>query len=105
MLWQLPTNDGTKSYQNLLVGVYGMQTSNRTNFDTEIQQKPFNFIRSGRYNYDIGNITFLTNDGYYWQAKTSSAVEVETLLFYATRISVQTSYPKGRGQPLRCLGR
>ena len=82
-----------------------MTTNNRSNFDTKLQRNPISLIRKGRYNHDIGNIAYLTDDGYYWQTKTNSITEAGTLLFYATRLSAQTSYPKGRGQSIRCLVR
>ena len=105
LCWQLPTYDGTKSYQNLLVEVYGMVTSNRANYDTEIQQNPLNFIRSGNYGYSSGDVSNRSIRGIYWLPRIESANSARFLYFYSTHLYAADNYDKGSGYSLRCLVR
>ena len=102
--WQLPTYDGTKSYQNLLVEVYGISESYsavgvKINSDSSIQFPPFNFIRSGFYIYSSGQTNFAWR-GSFWY----STISVD-LLFNSDTLRTQDSSAKGFGLTLRCLVR
>ena len=104
---QLPTYDGTKSYQNLLVGVYGIAWNsnwkewNETHMDAPPQQKPISFIRSGWYS--SGNIGRLSTDGYYWHLRANSDITVSISWFVSAALYPQGTNGKGYGHSLRCL--
>ena len=103
--WQLPTYDGTKSYQNLLVGVYG-GVNDGSNRDSIIQQKPINLIHNGFYDYDSGGIGGRNNVGYYWRPSSVSADNARSLYFHSTYLSpLGYGNDKGLGFSLRCLVR
>ena len=107
--WQLPTYDGTKSYQNLLVEVYEMQTYNLwdgswNNLDTALQVLPISLIHSGIYNYNYGIITN-TGTGYYLESIPYNTTNVWYLHFLSAYLDPRTSLHKGYGYSLRCLVR
>ena len=83
-----------------------METSNRSNYDTEVQIDPLNFIRSGGYRYDSGSINGRSNDGNYWESTPSSTIFAGNLNFYFTTLNPQKyTTAKGYGFALRCLDR
>ena len=107
---QLPTYDGTKSYQNLLVGVYGMESTGTTvklRYDTELQQNPLDFIRSGSYSYISGNINARDSSGYYWESRAGSITNTWRMRFDSIYFGAQyLNYgDKGNGLSVRCLVR
>ena len=105
--WQLPTYDGTKSYQNLLVGVYKIEPGNTTTkpkYDTEIQIMPLDLIHSGNYDYNFGSAKTDKEYGYYWEQRTNSIMEARNLYFRSINFNPQSSRNKGYGLALRCLG-
>ena len=105
--WQLPTYDGTKSYQNLLVGVYGVTWNsdwlnwNKSNIDVALQRNPINIIRSGRYSSSL--IQFGTLGGYYWQSIAAANNAAGNLAFYEYYLFPEMAYSKDYGMTLRCL--
>ena len=109
LAWQLPTHNGTKSYQNLLVGVYGGQESNTTletiNSDSITQLLPFSFAHSGRYSYSTGVLSSRGSYGYYQKAAAHSAVSISSTNFTSTSLNPQDTASKGTGTSLRCLVR
>ena len=106
---QLPTYDGTKSYQNLLVGVYGTQTSTSTvttiNSDSILQLSPTSFIRNGRYNHDSGRALYFNERGNYWQSESYSITHARDIVFFATTLNPRDGTYMGVGLSLRCLVR
>ena len=102
---QLPTYDGTKSYQNLLVGVYEMTTSNRINYDTEVQRIPLDFIRGGYYWHVNGRISDKTDLGRYWGVVSNSSTSAQSFGFGSVLLDPQHTNGKGVGLFLRCLVR
>ena len=99
---QLPTYDGTKSYQNLLVGVYGgIDIGN--NRDAILRRKPSNFVNAGDYHYN----GYLGGRGgnNYWLSVTRSSIVAANLYFTSNYFNPQEGYQKGSGFSLRCLGR
>ena len=107
--WQLPTYSGTKSYQNLLVEVYGgtSGTLSGSHLDAIIQNNPTSFVRSGAYRFDSGSLTYYprTNYGFFWEATPYSATNARYLYFYSTYLTPQNNSNKGNGISLRCLVR
>ena len=73
--------------------------------DTVAQNKPTNFIRSGRYVYNEGGIVERYSFSRYWQSEFSSITYAKVLLFGSTYLATQYGESKGAGFPLRCLGR
>ena len=106
---QLPTYDGTKSYQNLLVGVYGGVDSNgellESHLDAVIHNKPLNSVRGGYYERSNGGINVRNGRGYYWRLDSSSDNSAGHLLAYSTYFNSQNAHFKGHGMALRCLVR
>ena len=104
---QLPTYDGTKSYQNLLVEVYGGTDGYLldSNLDVIIQNNPISFIRSGRYYYGSGSIVDRSNESFYWGLIPVSDTYARYLYFYSTYLNPQSSNYKGNGFSFRCLVR
>ena len=108
LCWQLPTYDSTKSYQNLLVEVYGGQESNGTigrtiNSDSVIQFSSISFIRSGYYSYSSGGISVRDSNGYLWELEAVLTIAARILYFNSTYLYPQNTTYKGSGFPLRCL--
>ena len=109
--WQLPTYDGTKSYQNLLVEVYGGTWNSdwlnwpNANMDAILHNPAINLVRSGYYKYDPGVILHRSSDGDYWQSRVYSETNARGLDFISTRLLPQYSGLKGDGFTLRCLVR
>ena len=104
--WQLPTYNGTKSYQNLLVGVYEMRTGyDKINSDLQIQSLPISFIRSGYYTYNSGTIISRNNYGIYWTSLVGGPINANRLYFDSTALVPSSNLDKGRGYTLRCLVR
>ena len=104
---QLPTYDGTKSYQNLLVGVYGGTYGNLadSHIDTMVYNKPVNFDRGGHYYRGSGYIISRNGSGFYWQTQATTNTYGRYLNF---SLSVLTPHPvsdKGYGFSIRCLVR
>ena len=107
---QLPTYDGTKSYQNLLVGVYGGQESKgnlfTTNSDSIIHFQPIAFIRGGNYNCSSGSINnLLSSFGTYWESRAYLTDLAWYFNLNFTTLDSQAGSPKGNGYSLRCLVR
>ena len=102
---QLPTYDGTKSYQNLLVGVYGGQyvdgSMGINRADAFLQQLPTNLIRSGYYSYKSGSIG--NSNGNYWELQAHSITNTKYLVFNDNLLSPRFNDNKGVGYSLRCL--
>ena len=108
--WQLPTYNGTKSYQNLLVEVYGMVTATggstyRINVDSQLQLDPFDFVDSGYYSCSSGYTNLRNGGGGYWQLNAYTEPYSRDLLFYSTYLNPQYVNEKGYGMALRCLVR
>ena len=106
---QLPTYDGTKSYQNLLVGVYGGQEGANwlpnINLDTITQSVPISLVRSGYYDYKAGNVNSRNIAGNYWESRVSSESYADRLNFDIASLLPQINYIKSQGFQLRCLVR
>ena len=108
---QLPTYNGTKSYQNLLVGVYGIQVGGSWsaplhNPDSVMHQSPLNFSRSGYYSCNSGSTNSGRSDGYYHSSRTGSATTMQYLNFNSTYLlPLNNYYERGAGITLRCLVR
>ena len=107
---QLPTYDGTKSYQNLLVEVYELTEASdpskyKINTDSQLHFIPISLVHNGRYYFSDGE----THDfGYtfYWQSSRAyDATQSFTLHTCSSYIFPVYSYARGYGQSLRCLGR
>ena len=107
--WQLPTYNGTKSYQNLLVEVYGKQTSDSLGFfdraDAQVHFSPIYMGREGEYSYISGKATNRGTDGTLWQSTSHSASNAKDLVFHSTFLGTLYASDKGRGYSLRCLVR
>ena len=105
--WRLPTYNGTKSYQNLLVGVYETRTAstswNGYKLDTQINKNPLSLIRNGYYIYSSGEIYDRTGQGLYLQSKAISADNIGVLHFTPGRLGTQNGFYKGNGYSIRCL--
>ena len=105
---QLPTYDGTKSYQNLLVEVYetsysdGWITDSR-NFGGEILIS--SLTRSGRYSHIYGSATYLGSEGYYFTKTAYNSAYTASLAFSGTSSIIMYTGDKGYGFKLRCLVR
>ena len=110
LCWQLPTYDGTKSYQNLLVGVYGVDysrdwvtSSNSRNFGGEILIS--SLLRSGRYNYIYGTTAYIGSEGYYHTKTVTSSDSPTSLAFSSSSTIIRYTAVKGYGFRIRCLVR
>ena len=107
LCWQLPTYNGTKSYQNLLVEVYGGVGSSLKNSRVGVitQNKPVNFILSGVYYHDsgTGRETAL-NDSTLW-TKDSKVGRQQSQEFGATIQMLGATHDgtRGFGFSFRCL--
>ena len=99
---QLPTYNGTKSYQNLLVEVYGIDMGSGKK-DYYLQIKPTNLIRGGLYNYGSGGITNDKYSGFYWESRSYTIIYAWSLYFSYGGLNSQNGNNKGMGFSLRCL--
>ena len=108
--WQLPTYDGTKSYQNLLVEVYGIISYASIGYyskaDSQVQSTPLNIVRNGNYRHNYGDIAARSSNGYYWYPEVLSSTSGRDILISETAtVIIARGNSKGDGISLRCLVR
>ena len=100
------TYSGAKSYQNLLVDVYGGTDYKHLGFtdneDSILLMPVFTFTRSGFYNADVSS---QQSNGYFWERDGSEESMARNLIFYGTLMYPQNYGYRGLGFSLRCLVR
>ena len=76
-----------------------------TNLDAIVQNKPVNFIRSGNYNPDSGNINGLNTSGYHWglQAAFDNRIAMNFNLNSTFVRPQDYNFYRGNGFSIRCL--
>ncbi len=100
--WRLPSNSGTKSYDNLITTTYGLDSS--SDGSLVLRANPLNFNLSGIYYYGNGTMSLQGSYGRYWSSTAySSATNAYGLSFSTSGISPQSSNNKGRGFSVRCV--
>ena len=101
--WQLPSYSGTKSYQNLLVDVYGGVENVPNGSIAAII--PINFTLSGAYYYDSGNHKLSEVDSTMWTRSRDYIKSGQPYEFGSTDKSFGKTHDGswGFGFALRCL--
>ena len=100
--WRLPNQPGTKSYQNLLVTVYGI-TNNATGA-RKLRTAPHNYILAGWYNYYGGVMSSQGEQGDYRTAVTYSwDVTAYALQIGANSFGATNTPNKAHGFNVRCV--
>ena len=98
---------GTKSYQNLLVDVYGGTSESYANsaLASIVFQSPFNFTRSGfrHFNRNDNGSDGSGVTGYFWLAEYYNSRAARIMYHDSDRLSPATLESKGFGFTVRCL--
>ena len=103
-----PSHSDTKSYQNLLVDVYGGEDGNYdgANLGNIPLLNTFSYMRTGRFLYTSGKIENAGAYGFYLESEANSDKKFESFVSKTDYLSPQnTHYAKGNGFSLRCLVR
>ena len=75
------------------------------NVDTVVQNKPFNYARSGYYEYSSGRVMSRASYGNYWEYRSYVSGYAMNLIFHSAYLGSQYNFYKGHGLSLRCLVR
>ena len=98
--WQLPSNYGNKSYNNLLTTTYALSGSAGS---TTMQNVPFSFPFAGDYGYSDGSLYVQGGNGLFWSSTAGSTNNAIHLSFNRNGISPNGSYGKAYGSSVRCV--
>ena len=98
----VPYSD-TKSYQNLLVDVYGGENSYfaSTSFSSSVLRSPIQLGYGNIYRFYDGNFNY--SNGSYWLSVVANNTRAHFLYFYSGYLRAINAYDKGAGMPIRCL--
>ena len=99
------SHSGTKSYQNLLVDVYGGERTSGASSESFNLDSPFNFTRTGYYNITAGDLTSESLAGSFWENEIYYENHARLLRFYRNELIPQYANGKGYGFSLRYLVR
>ena len=115
--WELPRNDGNKSWYNLLTTKFGMSTTGNASTTPALQdditkeinatkKAPFSVLQAGAYHWAYGSLYDRGSGAYYWASAANSQTYARDLGFYA----LQNFYPqytdyKIYGLTVRCVAR
>ena len=121
--WQLPSNSGSKSYQNLIIDTYGAQTLTAGNAESTsdtghyhnvagakiyamsqtMRRAPLSIPFSGYYNYGDSKVYNVGGGGYFWSSTAYSGTDARDLGFYSRYLYPQVANYKGYGFTVRCV--
>ncbi|MBQ3348505.1 hypothetical protein IJJ39_02065 [Candidatus Saccharibacteria bacterium] len=102
--WQLPNGGGTtttKSWQGLLFGSYGLDSSAASS--KAMRENPLSFAFTGLYDLANGSLSNRGSYGYWRSATAASASNVRNLALNSSIVNPQYSYSKPHGFTVRCL--
>ncbi|MBR2725927.1 hypothetical protein IKE87_01515, partial [Candidatus Saccharibacteria bacterium] len=101
--WRLPSNDGNYSF-SVLMGSYGLPTTNQDQSYSGQLQNPLNFNRPGNYYWRDGALYNRGANGYFWSSVGYNATSAHDLaFFYPTHFAPQDGGSKGYGFSVRCV--
>lgn len=100
--WQLPDNDGTKSYYNLATTTYGIGDNSTSS--TKLRSSPLSFAYAGVYNFD-GGVSYVGSRGYYWSSTAGLSDNAYNLYFNSSNVAPQNNAYRGFGFSVRCVVR
>ena len=99
--WRLPSKEGNKSYQNLLINSYNTPT----NSDAVLLAMPLSFIRAGLYYPGGGSFSSQDSDGLLWSSAVYSSDYTYLLSLDGSTVYPQDSNYRGYGSSVRCVVR
>ena len=99
--WQLPTNSGNKSYNNLIRTAYSI--SSTTSDSNLIKNTAMSFVRLGHYFADYGTLNLRGSASYYGSSTTYNQLNNYTLAFDESRINPHLSGTRNSGISIRCV--
>ena len=100
--WRLPSNSGNYSF-SVLMGSYGLPTTNQSAGYSGQLQNPLNFNRPGFYYWSNGALNSRGADGHFWSSVGYSATYAHYLAFYSSGFYPQNGNYKGYGFSVRCV--
>ena len=100
--WRLPANSGDYSF-SVLMGSYGLPTTNQSQDYSAQLQNPLNFNRPGNYNPANGEYNDLGKYGNFWSAVSDTPEAARFLAFGHNLFFPQRRDFKGYGFSLRCV--
>ena len=99
--WRLPSKEGNKSYQNLLINSYNTPT----NSDAALLAMPLSFVRAGYYYSGDGSFYNQGGNGVLWSSTVYSSGFTYLLRFRDSNVYPQYNYGRGYGGSVRCVVR
>ncbi len=99
--WRLPSKEGNKSYQNLLINSYNTPT----NSDAALLAMPLSFIHAGLYYPGGGSFSSQDSDGLLWSSAVYSSDYTYLLSLDGSTVYPQDSNYRGYGGSVRCVVR
>ncbi|MBQ3429836.1 InlB B-repeat-containing protein [Candidatus Saccharibacteria bacterium] len=115
--WQLPVNGDSsvdKSWQKLIMGVYGYSTAAGYNQNNraainKVMSLPLSVPFAGRYEWSNGALNYRGYDGYYWSSTATSSdsgtYAYNLRMTYGGYLNPQVDYDKTYGFTVRCVAR
>ena len=100
--WRLPASSGDYSF-SVLMGAYGLPTTNQDQGYSGQLQNPLNFNRPGYYNWSTSALDGRGTGGYFWSSVGYSSTSAHYLLFYSSYFGPQSGNNKGLGFSVRCV--
>ena len=100
--WRLPSNNGNYSF-SVLMGSYGLPTTNQDQGYSGQLQSPLNFNRPGYYHWSNGALHSRGTNGVFWSSVGYSSAYAHYLAFSSSDFYPQDGYNKGFGFSVRCV--
>lgn len=101
--WKLPDYTNKGSFQNLFT-TYSISTNNAASVN-KMANFPLNFLRTGAYGYERGNLNGRTNNGSWWSATINDAPFADCLQTSVSMFLPRNRYYRGYGFAIRCVAR
>lgn len=101
--WKLPDYTNKGSFQDLFTA-YGISANNAASVN-KMTNFPLNFLRTGSYGYERGNLGERTNGGSWWSATINDAPFADCLQTSVSMFLPRNRYYRGYGFAIRCVAR
>lgn len=108
--WELPRNEGTHSWQDLIVSTYHIIEKSGDQDDGGVanailHKLPLSIPYSGLVDRKSGQVIGHGSDGRFWSATATSTVRANYLHFFGTSLTPQYNYLASNGFSVRCVAK
>lgn len=103
--WQLPDNNGSRSFANLLTVAYDLAEGISAESYNKVNEWPLQFPRTGDYHRSYGYVYLRKADGDEWSNTSRTAFSGYYLNSVDGRVRPQFNHARGNGFAIRCVAR